>query len=49
MNYVQENIKPIAFVTLAGCIGYFFGSFVTGTVVGLGIVSLITLVFGPAK
>jgi hypothetical protein len=45
MKYIVENIKPIAFVTLFGCIGYFFGSATTGAVIGLSLVALITLIF----
>ena len=46
MKYIQQNIKPIAFVTLCGCIGYLLGSATTGAVIGLGCIALVTLFLG---
>jgi hypothetical protein len=43
MKFIEQNIKPIAFVTLCGCIGYLLGSATVGAVIGLGSVALVTL------
>ena len=44
MKFIAQNIKPIAFVTLCGCIGYLLGSATVGAVIGLAFVALVTLV-----
>ena len=43
MKYIQQNIKPLAFISIFACIGHFFGSALNGAVLGLLIVSAVTL------
>lgn len=45
MNFIVANRRPFCLVLLCGCVGYFFGSFVTGLVIGATIVCLVTLIF----
>ena len=42
-KFLRNNVKPIALVCVCGCIGFLFGSFLTGIVIGLLIVALATL------
>jgi hypothetical protein len=43
MKYIQQNITPLAFISIFACIGHFFGSALNGAVLGLLIVSAVTL------
>jgi len=44
MKLLQQNMKPLCFITICGCIGYGFGNPTAGAVFGLAIVALVTLV-----
>ena len=43
MKFLQQNIKPLSFITLCGCAGYFLGNPMTGMAVGIAIVASVTL------
>lgn len=43
MNVIFINRRPLCLVLLCGCIGYFFGAFVTGLVIGSIVVCLVTI------
>ena len=49
MKYITENIKPLSLIALCSCAGYFLGNPMTGMVVGITIVALITLVLQIMK
>jgi hypothetical protein len=42
-KFIGANIKPIAVVIIATCVGFLFGHALTGFVIGLLIISLVTL------
>jgi hypothetical protein len=43
MKYIKNNIKPLAFIALWTCAGYFFGNPAYGAVVGITVVVAATL------
>lgn len=43
MNLIFANRRPLCLVLLCGCVGYFFGAFVTGLVIGATVVALVTI------
>lgn len=45
MNFISANHRPLCLVLLCGCVGYFFGAFVTGLVIGATIVAVATIFF----
>lgn len=45
IKLVLYNSRPIAFMIFCGCLGYFFGSFLTGLIVALTILSFMAMFF----